>query len=291
VTVAKFDKTLLDQLTPKQRAIAIAALFVVGVAVGLFQSWRNRPAPAEPREPGQTLADRNVRFGAPTPEPKDHYPIERSQFVLSYSDTKKGPNWVSWNLTKADIGNAKRQSSFEPDPLLPKSFAHVRSSDYSGSGFDRGHMCPSKDRSASDEDNAATFVTTNIVPQAPKCNQGGWERFESHCRDLANAGNVLYIACGPHGEGGEGSNGRAATVGKAKVSVPASVWKVVLVLPSADAVPDRDTKALAVWMPNDQSVPEDWKPYKTTVADVEKRTGYTFFPLLPADVAEAIKGR
>ncbi len=291
--MAKFDKTFLDQLTPKQRAIAIAVLFVIGIAVGLFESWRSRnpgPAPA-PREPGQTLADRNVRFGAPTPEPKDHHLIERPQFVLSYSDTKKGPNWVSWNLTKADIGNAKRQTSFEPDPLLPKSFARVKHSDYNGSGFDRGHMCPSKDRSASDEDNAATFVTTNIVPQAPKCNQGGWERFETHCRDLVQAGNVLYIACGPHGEGGEGSIARATSVGKARVSVPASVWKVALVLPSADAVPTRDTKALAVWMPNDQSVPEDWKPYKTTVADVEKRTGYTFFPLLPADVAEAIKGR
>jgi len=289
--VAKFDKAFLNQLTPNQRALALAALFVVGVAVGLFQSWRNRePAPA-PRAPGQTLADRNVRFGPPAPEPKAHHLIERPQFVLSYSDTTKGANWVCWNLTKADIGSAKRQSSFEPDPLLPKSFAHVRHSDYTGSGFDRGHMCSSKDRSDSDENNAATFFTTNIVPQAPKCNQGGWERFESHCRDLAQAGNVLYIVCGPHGEGGEGSNGRATVVGKAKVRVPASVWKVVLVLPGADAVPTRDTKALAVWMPNDQSVPEDWKPYKTTVADVEQRTGYTFFPLLPADVADAIKGR
>lgn len=288
--MGKIEKTILDQLTPKQRTLALIAVFVVGAAVALVQSCRKQPGP--PGEPGQTLADRNVRFGAPTPEPRDHHLIERPQFVLSYSDSKKGPNWVCWNLNKADIGSAKRQASFEPDPLLPKGLAAVRSSDYSGSGFDRGHMCPSKDRSDTDENNAATFYTTNIVPQAPKCNQGGWERFESHCRDLTRDGSELYIVCGPHGTGGTGSNGPHATVGKARaVAVPASVWKVVLVLPNRGAVPTRDTRTLAVWMPNDQTVPEDWRPYEVPVAEVERRTGYTFFPLLPPDVAGAIKGR
>jgi endonuclease G len=32
------------------------------------------------------------------------------------------------------------------DNYLPPSFYQVQTSDYSGSGYDRGHMCPSADR-------------------------------------------------------------------------------------------------------------------------------------------------
>jgi hypothetical protein len=58
-----------------------------------------------------------------------------------------------------------RRSKFAPDPDLPEGFFQVRPNDYRGSGFDRGHMCPSGDRTATKEDNEATFYVTNMVPQ------------------------------------------------------------------------------------------------------------------------------
>ena len=67
------------------------------------------------------------------------------------------------------------------------------------------------------------------------------------------------------------------------------VWKVVLVLPNKDAVPDAQARTIAVWMPNDQTVTDDWKRYVVSVADVEKRIGYKFFPLVPDDIATPIK--
>src|SRR5437764_807980 len=81
----------------------------------------------------------------------------------------------------------------------------------------------------SQEDMDATFRTTNIVPQAPNCNQRGWERLESYCRELAKQGHVLQIACGPHGVGGTGKDGHKEEIGKGKVeiTVPAKVWKVI----------------------------------------------------------------
>jgi endonuclease G len=155
----------------------------------------------------------NVRFGMPAPAKPDAessreaFLISRPQSVLSYNAKTRTPNWVCWRLRRGDIGNAPR-SPFEPDPALPRGvIARVTSHDYDGSGFDRGHMCPAKDRSATPEDSQVVFYMTNIVPQSPASNQRAWERLEDYCRRLARQGHVLYIACGPHGVGGIGKNG------------------------------------------------------------------------------------
>jgi endonuclease G, mitochondrial len=296
------SKSPLDQLNPKQRMLVIAALVVLAVGIALYRGCQEPPLPPTP---GQTLANRNVRFGMPgeakaDPASKDAYLMERPQYVLSYNDSKKIPNWVCWNLNKSDIGTTPR-SSFVQDPDLPAGFYRVKHGDYTGFGFDRGHLCPAKDRSDTEENNRAVFYMTNIMPQSGKSNQGAWERFEDYCRRLTNDGSELYIAAGPHGQGGtaeitdpktkETRQVTLQTIGSAKIWVPAVSWKVVLVLPNKEVMPTQTTRAIAVWVPNDQTVPEDWKPYAVSVATVEERTGYKFFPLVPDDVAAPIKSR
>ncbi len=245
-----------------------------------------------PREPSP-----HVRLGAPTSARTDSaqredYLIERPQYVLSYNDKLHRPNWVAWTLRKEDIGKSTR-GAFEPDPLLPRGFVRVTTHAYEGSGFDRGHMCPAQDRSGQQKDMDATFFLTNVVPQSPHSNQRAWERLESYCREQTRTGQVLHIVCGPQGIGGTGKDGPRDEIGKAGiyVAVPAKLWKVILVLPSEDAVPDKNTRSIAVIMPNDQTVDFDWPKYRVSVRDVEKLTGYTFFRNLPAEVAEAVKER
>jgi endonuclease G, mitochondrial len=247
------------------------------------------PAAQEPKQ------NPNVRFGLPAPAKADPasreaYLIARPQYVLSYNARTRTPNWVCWRLKKEDIGQAAR-APFQPDPDLPKGFVKVTSNVYTGSGFDRGHLCPAKDRSASPDDSRATFYMTNIVPQSPASNQRGWERLEDYCRRLAREGHVLFIACGPHGVGGEGKNGPAEQIGKGrlKVTVPATLWKVILVLPREDAQPRKNSRVIAVIMPNDQSVTYDWAKYRVTARKVEQLTGYRFFRTVPAEVAEALR--
>jgi endonuclease G len=196
---------------------------------------------------------------------------------------------VSWRLRHSDIGKSKR-GDFHPDTTLPAGFTRISAGVYTASGFDRGHMCPAQDRSSEQADMDATFRMTNIIPQSPALNQHAWERLEAYCRTLTRD-HTLYISCGPHGVGGEGKNGRANEIGAGKVTVrvPAKVWKVILVLPSEDAEPRRNTRTIAVIMPNDQSVGEDWARYRVSVREVERLTGYTFFRKVDADVAAAIK--
>jgi endonuclease G len=242
---------------------------------------------------GAQERNRNIRFGLPAParhdpREREHFLIERPQYVLSYNDKTRTPNWVCWELKKSDMGHAQR-GPFEPDLALPPSFTTVISQAYSGSGFDRGHQCPAQDRSARQADMDVTFYMTNVVPQSPASNQQGWERLESYCRALARDGHVLYICCGPHGVGGEGLNGRMERIGRSRVTVPAQLWKVILVLPREDAEPRKNSRAISVIMPNDQSVGFDWTKYRVSVRDVEKLTGYSFFPRIAAEVAREIK--
>src|SRR5262249_51219905 len=158
-------------------------------AAGRPDTGPGEPRPRGQTPPGEALANPNVRFGLPAPAKTDPasreaFLLDRPQYVLSYNAETHTPNWVCWRLQSADIGHTPRQP-FEPDPDLPRGFARVTAHDYDGTGFDRGHICPAKDRSATEEDSKAVFFMTNIVPQAPNCNQRGWERLEDYCRRLA----------------------------------------------------------------------------------------------------------
>lgn len=216
---------------------------------------------------------------------KNNFLIVKDNYVLSYNDSRGTPNWVSWRLTRKDIGKAPR-FPFEPDESLPGGFRVVTPKDYAGSGFDRGHMCPHSDRSADNDMSRETFLMSNIVPQSPYVNQKAWAQLEIYCRDLAEIGHkTLYIVCGPAGQGGEGSKGRMETIGPTnKVVVPLQCWKVILVL---DALRAGDPKKVAharvisVIIPNDMSVGDDWAHFRRPMAEVEQLTGYKFFDRVP----------
>jgi endonuclease G, mitochondrial len=225
----------------------------------------------------------------------ENYLIARPQYALSYSKNKSIPNWVSWELNASWLGDAHRVGKFAPDEDLPAGWDRIKTSDYTGSGFDRGHMVNSEDRSRSPEDNIPTFLMTNILPQAPDNNQGPWEKLESYSRTLARSGKELFIVSGGYGQGGIGKNGLKATVGHGKILVPAVTWKVILVLDKPTAGISgvtTNTQTIAIIIPNKQGIKSDpWQQYVTSVAEVEKLTGYKFFTSVPADVRTAINAK
>ena len=143
------------------------------------------------------MATGNPDKATVSPANRDHYLIQRKQFAESYNDTLHFPNWVSWHLSRSDIGSAER-GKFQPDTGLPPTFTMVTPADYTRSGYDRGHNCPSKDRSGTRADNDAVFLMSNMTPQAHGMNAGPWEQLESYSRDLTGQWNELFIVCG-HG--------------------------------------------------------------------------------------------
>lgn len=87
----------------------------------------------------------------------NNYLLEKEEYVMSYSRDRGQANWVSWHLDEAWLGDAPRQNDFRNDTSLPAGWYQVQETDYSGSGFDRGHQCPSADRTLSVDDNSNTF--------------------------------------------------------------------------------------------------------------------------------------
>ncbi len=216
-----------------------------------------------------------------------HYLIQRAQFAMDYNDTTREPNWVAWDLTTGDVGGSGR-SNFIVDTNLPSGFYQVLTTDYSGSGYDRGHMCPSADRTVDTTNNQAVFVMSNMIPQSPDNNQGVWASFETYCRSLASASNEVLIVSGPSIFGGSKiSSG---------VAIPGYTWKIAVVVPlgsgSAASRIDANTRVIAIKIPNVAGVRNNpWQQYVVAASQIEADTGYTFFSALSSPIATALRAK
>lgn len=244
-----------------------------------------------------TLEEQQVALGNPSmaaadPANYNNYLMMKPQYALSYNRDRGIPNWVSWHVNKDWIGDAPRQNDFRADATLPEGWYRVKTSDYTGSGFDRGHNVPSADRTRTAEDNSATFLMTNIIPQAPKNNQETWANLEGYTRELVEDGNEVYVIMGNHGIGGTGTNGQVQTIAQGRVTVPAQIWKVLVVLPEGEDDVNRistSTRVIAVNTPNNNTLSTDWGTYRTTVDAIEQATGYDLLSNVPLNIQEVVE--
>jgi endonuclease G len=230
----------------------------------------------------------HVALGIPRDaDPSDDHLLDEGSFVLSYSPTKRVPNWVAWRLDRSYFGSARRKDDFRPDRSLPARFYRVNQQDYLHSGYDRGHLCPSADREDSPADNSRTFLFTNIEPQLHELNVGPWQRLESYARQRAKRGQVLYLVAGGV------FSAPFPTIGNG-VAVPAANFKIVVFLHDRERVEDisEQTRVLAVLMPNQAGVGDhDWTEYLTSVDAIEQATGYDFLNAIPERVQRIIEAR
>jgi len=223
----------------------------------------------------------------------DNYLIDQGYYVESYNSIKGEPNWVSWHLDASNITSSTgRQNDFAAFDGLPSGFFEVQSTAFSETGFDRGHNCPSGDRTSSIDANDATFLMTNMIPQAPQNNEQTWANLEEYIRDQVSAGNEAYIIMGNYGTGGTGSGSTLSSVDNGHVNVPSNVWKVAIILPVGDNDISRitaTTRVIAVNTPNINSINSDWTQYITTVSAIEAASNVSLLTALPANVRAALE--
>jgi endonuclease G, mitochondrial len=241
----------------------------------------------------------NLLLGNPSNAKTDvnapnNYLVLKKQYTLSYDDSEKTPNWVSWHVNSDDLGNASREDDFREDNTLPATWDKVDSTGYKNSGFDRGHMCPSADRTSSKDNNSATFFMDNMIPQAPNNNRITWVKLESYTRKLVKKNNEVYIIAGTYGKGGTGSKGYKTTIGNGIV-VPSRIWKVVIILENGDNDIKRInsyTRVIAVSIPNNQDCAnKSWTDYRVSVDSIESSTGYDFLSNVPVSIQDKIESR
>jgi endonuclease G len=224
-----------------------------------------------------------------------NYLYDQGYFIESYNSVNSEPNWVSWHLDASDIGNPEiRLNNFRYDFKLPFGWFQVQPMDYKDTGFDQGHHCNSGDRSANHDENSATFVETNMAPQAPRNNRILWKDLEDWTRSQISQNMEAYIIMGSYGIGGTGSNGYQKYLANGKLVVPARFWKIIILIPVGDNDLSRinaNTEIVCVDTPNDNNLDTDWRHDQVDAAEIEHVTGYHFFTNLPAGIAEILRNK
>ncbi len=202
--------------------------------------------------------------------------LNRMAYTVSYNKDTKLPNWVAWELTADHINGPHKRNGikFQEDEEVPSPRA--TDNDYRGSGYDRGHMCPSGDNKWDETAQQQSFLFTNICPQIHGLNAGDWNEMEGKCRRWAKKYGSVYIVCGPILYKGEHK-----TIGKNKVIVPEAFYKVVLRIgkkPSAIGFIYKN-------IPGNRPMGD----YTNSIDQVERITGIDFFPSLPDNIENAIE--
>jgi endonuclease G, mitochondrial len=235
----------------------------------------------------------HTTLGIPSPsstsDPNSYLSV-KSGYVISYNSSRKVPNWVSWELNTTYLGTAARQDDFRIDSTLPSTLPQATLADYSGSGYDRGHMCPSADRTKTVSANSETFYLTNMIPQAGNNNRGPWAALEDYSRGLAETGKEVFII-----SGGTFSSS-SASIGSG-VKVPDKTFKVIVVLDAPGQGPANvttGTRVIGVLMPNRDSqisLSTPWQNFRVTVDQIEALTGHDYLSDVDPAIQAVIEAR
>jgi endonuclease G len=193
-------------------------------------------------------------------------------FTLEYSTAKKHPKWVAWQLYKSHMGSSGRTDYWQFDPRIPAEYSPVRE-DFSG--YDRGHLCPSADRTQSVAMNRQTFMYSNMSPQLGAFNQGIWATLETRVRTWASGSDTLYICAG--GTIGKESDIMGYT-STSSMAVPKYYFKVILRKKAANGAFD----AIGFWFENKSYSGVSLSSAQVkTIDEIETLTGIDFFYQLP----------
>lgn len=212
--------------------------------------------------------EKEVDFILPAMKTSDDI-IRHDGYTLRYREAFEQADWVAYPLLATDVfGEADRdKEQFKPDPLVKTRTALP--SDYSRSGYDRGHLAPAGDFKFSQRLTQESFYMSNMSPQKPDFNRGIWKELEEQVRAWAVRDKGLYVVTGPVLKPGLPTIGR-----KNKVAVPEQYYKVILYCRNPEI------RMIGFLLSNEGS-DLSLKNFVVPVDQIEKLTGINFFPKIP----------
>ena len=279
-----------------------ALLFLTGCSIAASGPPAEDLAPDASVEPDAAdpgpLHSVHLQLGVATDDsPADDYLVVHAEFAESYNRYLNAPNWVSYRTTRSDFGAVERYAGdFYADTSLPAGYVRLEHADMNGSGFDRGHMLRSEERTETIARNYATFVMTNVLPQQADLNRGPWFDFELYVQRRVEsfgapmdayeiAGPVWPAACAHHVPRAVADGCRDAGHGADPthhIAVPEATFKIVVLVPRGTALgATAAPEIVAVLMPNISGILDvRWWNYRSSVEEIEQRTGYDFLSAL-----------
>ncbi len=204
-------------------------------------------------------------------------------FAVEWDCDKKAQRWTCYEMDASNsVKNWNRNNwdstswggdPFQEDKDIPEQY-RTKLSDYRGSGYDRGHICPSADRLNSQEANEQTFYLSNMQPQVNGFNVGVWATMESQLRNTWNTSkyrDILYVCKG----GTIDNSSQIAGYTSSKLIVPKYFFAAIL------AVKDGQYKAIGLWFEHKANKDKSLANYVVSIDELEKLTGIDFFCNLP----------
>ncbi|MCU0411049.1 MAG: DNA/RNA non-specific endonuclease [Bacteroidetes bacterium] len=212
------------------------------------------------------------------PQATDSMLVRHRHYALSYRPRHGQAEWVAYWLADTMLApGAERRDRFRSDPSVPGGSA--RPSDYRGTGFDKGHLCPAADMSWDSLAMEETFYMSNMSPQSPAFNRGIWKELEEFVRSAVRGGVSVFVITGPVLADTLRFIGR-----RTRVSIPAAFYKIIY--RSADST----HRAAAFLLANAPSA----SPFVTslvTIDSIEAVTGIDFFNALEDSAEQALECR
>lgn len=268
-----FVKNIIDKIVPKVSEVvsSIDKQDTLEILKQAYLDYTNST-----QDTGQTANTRYALVLEGLEIPKGGNPIQYNGYTLSYNTEYKQANWVAYTLDIEELNTKTtgRTDDFREDPKVDG--AHLE--DYRNSGYDRGHLCPSADRTSSVDLCSETYLLSNMSPQIHRFNAGLWLKAEDAVRDAARMYEKIYIATGPI------FTDDMETIGSCcKIAVPKSFYKVILAFDSTN-----NAHAIALVCPQEYEK-GNLSLYVTTVDEVEKLTGLDFFYNLDDSVENVVE--
>jgi len=212
----------------------------------------------------------HVIYGAPVKAEGNNQYLCRIGYAVNYNYATKVPFYVVEHITTAHlVKNAARKDDFREDPEVPVQH-RATLSDYTGMGFDRGHVAPAADMTFDAKAMSESFLLTNMMPQVPGNNRGIWKYLEENVRYWTQVKGEVYVITGALFEGQPKMMN--------KVAIPSHVYKII--------IDPKTGKQIAYLFTNEKLDPKLIDNYAVSVATLEQKTGINFSPLLSNNAAE-----
>lgn len=200
--------------------------------------------------------------------------VKHTFYEIGFNTKYHLPAWTFYSLTKEHLALASlnRKGSFVKDPALKA--VQAKSSDYSSSGLDKGHMVPCEDMSFTETSMQETFYYSNCAPQTTELNRGEWKMLEELSRNWAKEFGEVIVISGPV------FKNPMKTIGETKIPVPNEFYKIIV------RHDQQHYKAICFVLPNVSTPISGIQNYVCSVDSVEKLTGLNFFSDLPDTIEE-----
>lgn len=202
-------------------------------------------------------------------------------YMVGYSDIRGNPLWVSYKLTQPSpkAPHLKRPDNFSMDF---RNLTFIKSSDYTNSGYDRGHMAPNHvisllyGKSAQEE----TFLMTNITPQKPNLNQKIWQRLEAlELENFSHKFKAVWVYTGPIF-----NENTKKLKNSFWVDIPNAFYKIYIGLKE-----DGDLRTLAFIIPQTAKINDRIEKYQVSIDAVEKQSGFDFLHELEDSLEQKVE--